>query len=259
MELMELINKNFKLLSELDKEFLSFVLENQDKIDQLTIDELSRKTYISKSTIIRLMKKLGFSGYSEFRFSLKRNKANKKFMKEDVDLIKSQSADLSKTLNELNHHDMTGILETLDSSHIIYCYGTGFSQRKSVEEFSKQLIGCGKRVIVIPNQTELEMTLPMITNQDCIFISSLSGETRVLKDTILELNIKRIPIISVTRSGNNFLSQHANHRLVYYMTELGVRDGIEMVSFLTMHMVFDYVIRSYMTYGYYLEGLDDTV
>ncbi|MGX7025791.1 MurR/RpiR family transcriptional regulator [Vagococcus hydrophili] len=259
MELTELINKNFKLLSELDKDFLAYVLENQEKIDQLTIDELSRQTYISKSTIIRLMKKLGFSGYSEFKFSLKRSKANKKLIKEDVDLMKCQSADLSKTFSQLVEYDMTGIMEALAKSQIVYCYGTGFSQRKSVEEFSKQLIGCGKKVIVIPNQTELEMTLSMITAQDCIFISSLSGETKVLKDTIIELNIKKVPIISVTRPGYNFLSQHANYSLFYYMTGLGSRDGIEMVSFLTMHMVFDYVLRSYMTYDHNLEGLDDTV
>lgn len=42
----------------------------------MTITELAQSSLTSKSSVLRLTKKLGFSGYSEFKYNL-RNQLNK--------------------------------------------------------------------------------------------------------------------------------------------------------------------------------------
>ncbi|MGX6992221.1 hypothetical protein CBF34_06670 [Vagococcus penaei] len=254
MILDQLLNNDQSKLSDLDKELLKYIIENKSSVTQFSISELSEKSYVSKSTIIRLMKKLGFSGYSEFKFLLNQETKQKKAMKKaGFDLFKSQTADIQNTLKNIDNDGIQQATDLLAISQIIYCYGTGYSQRKAAEEFSKQLIACGKKVILIPNQTELEMMMSIMTSQDCLVIVSLSGETPGIKNTLLELNIRSIKIISVTRSGANFISQHATHHFFYYLTEFPVRENIETLSFVTLHLLLDYIVRFYVTHYNELE------
>ncbi|MGY3765487.1 MurR/RpiR family transcriptional regulator [Vagococcus vulneris] len=195
------------------------------------------------------MKKLGLSGYSELKFLLNQKTRQKEAMaKEGIDLFKSQEADITNTLTNINLEELSGAAALIERSQIIYCYGTGYSQRKAAEEFSKQMIACGKKVIMIPNQTELDMMAHIMTVQDCLIIVSLSGETAAIKNTILNLNIRNIEIISVTRSGPNFISRHSSFSLFYYLTEFSVKNAIESLSFVTLHLIMDYIVRYYLTY-----------
>ena len=65
---------------------------------------------------------------------------------------------------------------------MIYCYATGFSQKKVIDEFYKMMLGIGKRVMVLPNKTEFDMAMPLITLEDMAIIVSLSGETHEVKE-----------------------------------------------------------------------------
>lgn len=71
MTLEELITKHQKALGDLDKTILRYVLDNKKEVQQLGITELATATYTSKSTVLRLVRKLGFAGFSEFKYFLK--------------------------------------------------------------------------------------------------------------------------------------------------------------------------------------------
>lgn len=68
MTLEGLITKHQKVLGDLDKTILRYVLDNRPKIQQISITELATATYTSKSTVLRLVRKLGFAGFSEFKY-----------------------------------------------------------------------------------------------------------------------------------------------------------------------------------------------
>lgn len=243
-----LLNINQDEFSDLEKGLLAFINSNIDSVVKMSIGELSDATYVSKSTIVRLMKKLGFSGFSEFKFSLSRDIKQKKMNnKTTYDLFKSQSADIQNTLKNIDLDKMKATSKLIKDSQIVYCYGTGYSQRKAVEEFGKQLITCGKKVIVIPNQTELEIMTDIMTPQDMLLIASLSGETADIKESILDLNIRNIDIVSITRNGSNFISQHAQYAFFYNLTKFEVVDNKDTLSFVTLHLVLDYLLRVYVT------------
>lgn len=245
-----LLNINQDEFSDLEKGLLSFINSNKEVVVKMSIGELSEATYVSKSTIVRLMKKLGFSGFSEFKFSLNQDIKQKKMNnKTTFDLFKSQSADIQNTLRNIDIDKMKEASVLIKNSQITYCYGTGYSQRKAMEEFGKQLIACGKKVILIPNETELEIMTNIMTPQDVLMISSLSGETKDIKETILDLNIRNIDIVSFTQNqnGSNFISQHSNYAFFYNLTKFEVVDNKNTLSFITLHLVLDYLLRVYVT------------
>ncbi|MEG0443159.1 MAG: MarR family transcriptional regulator [Carnobacterium sp.] len=71
MDLEALINQHYRELNESDLQILSYIIQNKEKCKGMTIIALAQETLTSKSTISRIVKKIVFSGYSEFKYSLK--------------------------------------------------------------------------------------------------------------------------------------------------------------------------------------------
>lgn len=74
-----------KIFSTSEKEIINYIIANGDKFITMTIDKLAKATYTSNGTVIRLCRKLGFSGYREFRVQFIKELESKKYIKETVD------------------------------------------------------------------------------------------------------------------------------------------------------------------------------
>jgi len=254
MKLEQLIHQNTNKLSELDNGIVKFIMENPEEVANLSILELSEKSHVSKSSILRLTKKLGFSGYSEFKYFLRQENSIRLTSDVENDMYDKQLDDIKSTLQYLKATDLTPINEELLKSKIIYCYSTGFSQKKSLEEFSKLMLSLEKRVLILPNKTELDMAMPMISNEDFLIIASLSGETENIKENLTTLSIRKIPTLTITAPGNNYFSRHSNFHLTYFCTPFYVgQKKTEVYSLVTLNCLMDYLYRSYGAYTL-LEG-----
>lgn len=241
MTLEELITKHQKALGDLDKTILRYVLDNRPKIQQISITELATATYTSKSTVLRLVRKLGFTGFSEFKYFLKTStKETKPATEIFADL---QVSDIIKTIKGLEHIEWDDLTAQLKEPQTIYCYGTGFSQRRILDEFAKNLLQLGKRAITIPNKTELDMAMKMITPQDVVLLASLSGETENIKENIFMWTLKNVPLVSMTRAGENTFASHSDFALHYYVTPFSVIKEKKVESLVTLSVVVDYLFR----------------
>ena len=54
------------------------------------------------------------------------------------------------------------------------------------------MLGIGKRVMVLPNKTEFDMAMPLITLEDMVIIVSLSGETHEVKENLTVFELQKI-------------------------------------------------------------------
>ena len=119
MELEKLIHQHAEKLSELDRGILNFILSDPSLIQNLKITDLAERLYVSKSSIMRTTKKLGFSGYSEFKYFLRHvtNKENGLRTKEDI--FEKQLEDIQQTLHYMKAVNLKPILQCLDRSKMI--------------------------------------------------------------------------------------------------------------------------------------------
>lgn len=91
MNLVSIIQQHQKELGDLDKEILSYILENQQEVEKMSIIELGEQVHTSKSTILRLTKKIGFSGFSEFKYFLKQSPENDRSSKCSLKCLRKRS------------------------------------------------------------------------------------------------------------------------------------------------------------------------
>ncbi len=249
MKLQHVIHQHTNKLSELDNEIIQYILEHTDEVIGLSILELADKIHISKSSILRLTKKLGFSGYSEFKYFLRQEQTSRLASETEQLLYDKQMDDIQRTLNHLKAADLLPINDMLGRSKTIYCYSTGFSQKKPLEEFSKLMLPLEKRVLILPNKTEFDMAMPMISHEDCVIITSFSGETENIKENLTTLAVRKIKTLTITTPGNNYFARNSDFHLNYYCTPFHVgQKRFEIASQVSLNVLMDYLYRSYGAY-----------
>ena len=191
MDLQDVVNANQHRFSETEREILAFMLENEEFVAESTINSLAHKTYTSTSSIIRLTKKLNFSGFAELKYfiksSLNRSEPfNPRF-------IESGREDIQRTYDYLEHMELSGLLKRIHEARTVYCFGTGYAQRNAVQEFTKSMQVCGKFCQVIPARNEFESAMNNMTQDDVVIIVSFSGQTENMREHIKMLALRRHP------------------------------------------------------------------
>lgn len=245
MDLQELVNAHQSRLSDTEGEILAFMLNHEEFVADSTISALAHKTFTSTSSIIRLTKKLGFSGFAELKFFVKNSLAEKK--KDKIDFIESGRLDILRTYEALEATDFSPIIQKLAGARTIYCYGTGFAQRNAIQEFAKSMLACGKFVHVIPASNEFKGSLGVISPQDLVLVVSLSGETPSALPTVQALAARKIPMVAVTALGVNSISAAADHSLHYESTGTSLTSQREPYhSFVGLSVLLDYLVRQYI-------------
>src|SRR5699024_6309302 len=91
----------YNTLSEAERYLLNYIYEHLEYISTTSIVKLSENASVSTATIVRLMKKKGYDGYTYFKYTIHENMGTPKSHKEleDID-IKIQRAIL-KNENEV--------------------------------------------------------------------------------------------------------------------------------------------------------------
>ena len=247
MDLQDVVNANQHRFSETEREILAFMLENEEFVAESTINSLAHKTYTSTSSIIRLTKKLNFSGFAELKYfiksSLNRSEPfNPRF-------IESGREDIQRTYDYLEHMELSGLLKRIHEARTVYCFGTGYAQRNAVQEFTKSMQVCGKFCQVIPARNEFESAMNNMTQDDVVIIVSFSGQTENMREHIKMLALRRIPMIAVTAIGVNYMSSHAEYSLHYQTTPTQISTQRKpYYSFVALSVLLDYIVRRYIEF-----------
>ncbi|GAA0475342.1 MurR/RpiR family transcriptional regulator [Alkalibacterium indicireducens] len=245
MDLEALINQYHNQLNENDLAIITYILENLEECQKLSIVDLSERCHTSKSSIHRLTKKLGFTGFSEFKYSMKSTSKRNLPSKNLMDL---QKDDIEATLKLMKQADVEKIAKEMHKAERIFGFGTGWAQRNALKELSRNLMSVGKHMLILPAKVEFDLSMPMITKNDFVIIISLSGDTRKLEKNIKVLNFREVPILSVTSFQTNYLAQMTPYNLYYHTTTLFRENSHEATSFVTLHLVCDALYREYITY-----------
>ena len=103
--------------SSLERLIADYILDNLDQISAINIRQLADATYCSNGSIIRLCRKLGFSGYKEFKIELIKAIEKKYNTKEQVDLT-------SPFIGNENPQSIMSTVATIEKTAIDTCFAS---------------------------------------------------------------------------------------------------------------------------------------
>lgn len=248
MNLEKSIYDHYDELNESEKLVVHFILDNEDKVKKMSISELAKKCLVSQSSIFRLTKKLGLSGFSQLKFILSESKL--KMKKQESNYLESMQVQIDHVIQQFKLTNFTHVYQILEKAIHIYIYTTGWEQTIIAEHLRRNMFSVGKNAIVLPSASdELHALSERITNDDVLIIISYNGANESLINSIKYLSLsKNIETIAITTLKQNKLAEVCRNSIYYSVIEAGPK----YIYFGSM-----YVLGDLLTMGFHEFTLKD--
>ena len=132
------VKLHYDELTEAEQEMTRYILNNRELVSQIGIVKLGTLLLSSKSSVLRLAKKLGFNGFSDMKHTLQHSPITP--MLEPMDLMGDLKQGLSHMLNYSEQTNFQPFLSKLKNARMIYLFATGFSQNTSLPALMASII-----------------------------------------------------------------------------------------------------------------------
>lgn len=242
-----IISENYSKLNEIDLHILSYIQNNTELFLTSSIAKIASACNVSTASVLRTTKKLSFSGFSEFKYFLKTDSNSKHRSSEDV--VETLNKDINQTIKVFQQNNrIADIYQMINNAENIYAYGTGQGQRLMLQEFARCFLNVNKNIVILPTSTELKITKKFMSDKDLLFIASWSGKIQKYQETLVNLDVMGIPVISITNLNNNELSRLSKYNLYYQSTTIDKDMDINYSSYLTLHLVLHLLYDGYIDY-----------
>ncbi|NLL29852.1 MAG: MurR/RpiR family transcriptional regulator [Clostridiales bacterium] len=247
MKIEDLIYENYNKLNENDLYIWNYILSNKEACSNMSMQELASNCNVSHTTILRFAQKLGLEGYSELKIYLKwGTKSKYSFNEEEIDKTHN---DIVKTMDVLKNQDFSDLFKLLDSANKIYAYGTGAVQKNAANEIKRTFLTVGRLINVLEGKDELYEIGRNLQENDLIFLLSLSGENKFINEFAMGLKEIGVKIISITKVGNNKLSQLSDISIQYYSHCVAkIDEGLEVFTVSQFFIINEFLLLKYLQY-----------
>lgn len=206
--------KNYDNLTISEKKVLKYLTDNIADIPYLNINELVAKTFVSKTVIINLSQKLGFSGFKELKFQINNYILTKN--KTEKTLPSSYKKQLEKNINKsftlINEAQINDFAKILHKSRNIFIVARGTS--KAVGYYLEHLLfALGLHCFFINDYNLSDSFTRLVSKDDTVIFISLSGGTKKIIETAKIVQLKGANIISMTAFNTNELTSYTDNTL----------------------------------------------
>ena len=247
LKIEQVINQHYDQLNKNDLEILKYVVANKTACSGMGINAMAEECLTSRTTILRLAKKLGFEGFSEFKAFLRWEDQNSApaAAVDQGDLLNNT---LKETLRMNDAASLKEICQLIERSRRVFVFGTGNAQEICAEEMRRMFLYAHKYFTVIKHQHELETLVRDLDGDDLIIIISLSGNTPYLEKVIRELTLRDVPFLSITQMKQNKLAQSTPYNLYGSTYDFPLYNDQVYSSTLFLYVLTERIFYAYSSY-----------
>lgn len=205
------------------KDIANFILTHKLELAHLTLDDIQNQAYISKSSLVRFAKSLGFSGWKEFLVPLMEEiyKESQYFSNVDPDIpftkkddnltlagkiAQLQIASIEDSLALLDDNLLTQAAYSIKKAKRIVIFGIS-PNNILAEVFRRRMAGIGKS-IEVPRNDEMGLASLSLTSDDLAILISYSGKLLQFPPRLLEhLEYSEVTTLAITSQEKSPLAQ----------------------------------------------------
>lgn len=208
----------------------------------LPLTRLAEEQNVSTTTVVRMCKKLGFSGYSEFKYELKLLHTQES--DERYHAITRLQADLQNTLNHLERYDVEAICEAMAKANRIVIVAVGLSKMFG-EYFSKLLMQLNEMSMYMYESHMIDLLASRVSEGDVVIFISSSGQTQTLVKMADKLQHQPVQTIAITNNIDSPLTQYADHSLSSQVARVEYA-GYDLTTRSSLVVLIDLLFESYV-------------
>ncbi|KRN09812.1 MurR/RpiR family transcriptional regulator [Liquorilactobacillus mali] len=241
-----------KKLSSSEQYLWNLIQNHIDKISELSIVKLSEYANVSTATIVRTMKKKGYSGYTAFRHELLSTQKNEPkyniLVQADSEIrsvIMKNETELNNTLKNLEIDIIEDTVHQIKNAKMVYVFARGLSESIGHElQMKLQLVDKYAELQTDPN---IIKTVAKKISKNCVAIFiSLNGETSELIEAAKTLEKKEVTKIVFTTNPSSSIAALSDLLFCGFKSETTYFPNYEVRSRLPLQIMTRILMDSYV-------------
>lgn len=238
MGILEQLEKpNFKATKS-DKALIEYIKLDLDNFIYKSISVIAKESNVGEATITRFTKKMGFSGFQDFKVTLAKELSIKKntsvinlHVKKDEGvtetankLLKSSINILEETVKKIDGDTINICKDLIINAKKVYFIGIGYSGVVATD-INYKFMRIGLNTTPITDSHTMVILSSIMTSDDVILAISNSGTTKEIIKTVQQAKENDVKIITLTEDSQNTLRSLADYELTYVSAETILETG----------------------------------
>lgn len=216
LTLENLIEVNYKALTKSERNIAAYAVKNMDSVYTKTLKEIAKATDTGEATVLRFIKKIGFSSLADFKVGVATTLIHHSNQGENDDPLQVFLNDVhdltTQTLNSLNRKDLEDAVDLIESAKhfIILGHGSsGFVAEAISYRFMRAGLDCECITDIHFGEIRSALTIP----GDVILAISYSGDNTDMISMVSRAKKNGAKIITVTAYHTTTLLQYSDIKL----------------------------------------------
>ncbi|EOL41804.1 hypothetical protein RV11_GL001420 [Enterococcus phoeniculicola] len=232
-----------------EQHLLNYINLHQQDMHDMSIVKLSEEANVSTATIVRTMKKMGYDGFTSFKYSLKETnpgtlKAMEKVDKEIKGAILKNEQEVTKTIESLNVGAIEDTIQKMKAAKRIFIFARGFSELIAKEMTIKlQLVNKYCEMHDDPNI--IRTISKKIKKEDLVIFISLNSETAELIEACKSCQKNEVTTINITANAQGLLHDLADINFVGFKSPISYFPDYEVRSRLPLQVISRIILDAY--------------
>ncbi|MEI2266223.1 MurR/RpiR family transcriptional regulator HpxU [Erwinia sp. CGal63] len=206
-QLDERLKSHYPQLSPQEQRAADFIFDHFDDLISYNSAELARLSGVSKATVSRLFRRLGYEKYRDMRDELRTLRQSGMPLTDNRDAVqgntllarhyKQEMANLTQLVSQLDAAQFSEVVQKLAVSRRIFIVGMRNSWPVALH-FRQQLLQARGDVVVLPQPGQtLAEELPDITPDDIVVAVAFRRRPRIIKPLLQQLRQANIPTLVI--------------------------------------------------------------
>lgn len=214
---LEALAAHMPTLTKTERSIAEFILNDPVTAYQSDTDFLANETGASKAAFIRLCQKIGYKGYSEFRFALSRSMVSNTpdFVSSD-DPIQKITYTYAKLINQISEtldiNQINNLADKILNARRLKIFGSNRTYL-SAQQLRMRLGKIGLDAEAIGDEISMRDISELMTEDDCLILFSIKGMEHYL--SIINLaKLNNCPVTLLTMTAGNKLEAHVDQQIL---------------------------------------------
>ncbi|MFZ8765378.1 MurR/RpiR family transcriptional regulator [Enterococcus diestrammenae] len=244
MDILKLIEQKFNYLAPKERSIGMFILENPDKTQSMTINQLASETNTSIGSITRFCKKMECKNYADLKIKLAMTTAylnNEKMYDKEIhntlDEVSSYYKEvIENNIRSINETDILKLIKLINQSDHIYIFGLG-SSALTATELKTRLMRMGLNVHTCIEPDTMRITTSLLNPNDLVIAISNSGESKDIVNAVIAAKEKKASVVSFTSFIDSPLTRNSDFFLLVYNSLFLNKENFINSQFSLMYLI----------------------
>ncbi|MGL6200769.1 MAG: MurR/RpiR family transcriptional regulator [Lachnospiraceae bacterium] len=218
-----LIRTKYNTLSKSQKTVADYILNNQDKVMLNTLNDIAFACGVSETTVLRFLRKIGFTSYQLFRINLTQeiSKNTSEAVYEDLTfqdsteqimekIIQSTTSSIRDSKEIIDINSINLVVDHICKAQKVLVIGVGASASIATDLYHK-LLKLNINVVCSNDPHMINILSINLTAEDLLIVISHSGESREVLEAVTLVSEQKCKVCAITSYAKSSLANRADY------------------------------------------------